>query len=88
MTRAERVRTRALRNEKKSLLHQAIRCKNPYAAVAISDKMERMGLNYHQQFAYLKSKYPDLTLAEWDGLLYAGERDSELRGYDIFTRNK
>ncbi|MBG94886.1 MAG: hypothetical protein CL793_06495 [Chloroflexi bacterium] len=72
--------------KKISLLDQAIRCKNPYAAVAISDKMERIGLNYHEQFAYLKSKYPDLTLAEWDGLLYAGEHDSELRNYDIFTK--
>ena len=73
---------------KTSLLDQAILLKNPHAAIAVSDRLRRIGLNYHDQFDYLKSKYPDLTLPEWDALLNEGEKDSELMNYDIFKRSE
>tara|TARA_R100000656_G_scaffold118387_1_gene92006 strand:- start:131 stop:352 length:222 start_codon:yes stop_codon:yes gene_type:complete len=68
------------------LIEQAIEYKNPRAAIVVSERLKRMGLNYHGQLEFLQTLYPKLTPAEWEALLYAGEQDSELINYDIFKR--
>ena len=70
------------------VMDRAVRGKDPQAAIMVAEFLRAFGLNYDDQFAFLKKKYPKLTLSNWDALLYDGEYDSALRKWDIFSRKK